>query len=296
VPDDQSYKNNRQYLFLDIFTNYLSESHAYLTPLAFQRDIFICFFGDLFPVESDDQFRSFEDGSGGGGSDAEIIDPPSPDASQSGEDNCPSLTDMAECGNPSELPVTNHLERTTSSASVYETESFQSSPSRTMSNLHDYIQSIQASIWPYRQSEGSSEVQDGEVSNSNLPVIAHGFEISARKMNEFHALDNSIIPSEAVNEFLGEPQLIVAYLWTECKYIKFYSSPSQRWVFEDIMTSLTDHGFCFFLLNEGGLTGYSIHRLWAMVQEAGLVFVGKTSIDTPRTKWKFLREIDKIKD
>jgi hypothetical protein len=54
--------------------------------------------------------------------------------------------------------------------------------------------------------------------------------------------------SQAVKEFLSEPQLIVAYLWTRREYINFYSSPSQRWVFEDVMTSLTDHGCCCFSL------------------------------------------------
>jgi hypothetical protein len=297
LPDDESYQKDRQYLFMDIFTNYRSESRAHLTSLAFQRDIFICFFGELFPVESDDQSRSFEDGSGGDGPDTDIIDPSSPDASSSGQDNFPLAADSAEGETLSELAVTNHLERSTScdSASIYETASFQSSSSRPMSNIQDYIQAIQASIWPHIQSEVGSECRDGEISNSNPPALAHGFEISARKMNEFHDLDGSIIPSQAVKEFLDEPQLIVAYLWTERKYIKFYSSPSQRWVFEDVMTSLTGHGCCCFLLNAGVLRGYTVNRLWAVVQEGGLLLVEQTSTDTARTKRRFLSQIDKIK-
>lgn len=78
-----------------------------------------------------------------------------------------------------------------------------------------------------------------------------------------------------MREFLDEPQLIVVYLWTERKNIKFYRSLSQRWMFEDVMSSLADLDLCFALLQEESIRYYRLPRLWAEVQDAGLLFSGK---------------------
>ena len=45
LPDNRTYKNDRNHLFLDTIYDYKPPSGQHLTSLAFQRDIFVCFYG-----------------------------------------------------------------------------------------------------------------------------------------------------------------------------------------------------------------------------------------------------------
>lgn len=159
--------------------NYSSGSRIHLSSLSFQRDIFVCLFGDLFPTESEDaRFGGFDDGGGGSSRDADDLNYPSSEPSQSRQDNYPPAENGTECGNINEPDVMNHPGQSACRdlESTYETASLESSPSRPMSNFQDYIQLMPASMWPDAQSESDSADQEGQTSNHNLPGLAHGFE------------------------------------------------------------------------------------------------------------------------
>ncbi|KAJ5183279.1 hypothetical protein N7492_000895 [Penicillium capsulatum] len=47
IPDNQSYKNDREHLYLDVIYNYSPYPRSHLTSLAFQRDIFVSYFGTM---------------------------------------------------------------------------------------------------------------------------------------------------------------------------------------------------------------------------------------------------------
>jgi hypothetical protein len=114
------------------------------------------------------------------------------------------------------------------SSSNYDTRRSSELPSRPISELPDYLQSIEAAVWPY------SQILNDPTTNAD-PGLAPGFEKSViRKMNIFCTLEDDIIPSEAIRKFLLDPTLLVVYLWAERKYIKFWLS--QRWAFEEVMS------------------------------------------------------------
>ncbi|OJJ66326.1 hypothetical protein ASPBRDRAFT_665854 [Aspergillus brasiliensis CBS 101740] len=63
LPDNNSHKKDRKYLFLDTIYEYSPPFGQHLTTLAFQRDIFVCFFGTP-PVPSELSWPETHDGSG----------------------------------------------------------------------------------------------------------------------------------------------------------------------------------------------------------------------------------------
>jgi hypothetical protein len=116
-------------------------------------------------------------------------------------------------------------------------------------------------------------------------------------MNMFHPLEADIRPSEAVNQFLQDPPLIVVYLWRERKYIKFW--PTQRWDFEEAVCSLADCGMSFAIFLDDEIVVTGVAGLWAAAQRQRLVLAGPKSTatrvhDAARPVDRFLGCIDEF--
>ncbi|KAF4251664.1 hypothetical protein CNMCM8980_005533 [Aspergillus fumigatiaffinis] len=297
LPDNINYKKDRKHLFLDIIYRYDPPTGEHLTSLAFQRDIFKCFFGTHKTPGGGIGIGSSEDKRGDQGKDYSHAQPDTgcENANSSTcrrDEDLISLLDCSSPDNTASPPVVPLVGRTsTIGSSNYGTRSSSELSSRPMSDLSDYLRSIEEVIWRHSQVPGNMAASD------NQP-LAPGFERSlSREMNMFHPLEADIRPSEAVNQFLLDPPLIVVYLWRERKYIKFW--PTQRWDFEEAVCSLADCGMSFAIFLDDEIVVTGVAGLWAAAQRQRLVLAGPKSTatrvhDAARPVDSFLDCIDEL--
>jgi hypothetical protein len=299
LPDIVNHKKDRRHLFLDNMYGHYPPPRNHLTSLGFQRDIFVCFFGPhIIPVEASGGFSNDDNEN----QDESYSPPAQPDTGR-------GYSDSAVEGREHEHRLSRfdcddviniNLNRTSMAPAVesrivsqassnYGTRSSSELPSRPISELPDYLQSIEAALWPY------SQILDDATTNTDAG-LAPGFEKSVnRKMNIFCTLEDDVIPSEAIRKFLLDPPLLVVYLWAERKYIKFWLS--QRWAFEEVMCSLADCGLCFALFESSEIVVTGLAGLWAAGQDLKLVLAGPKSTharDAARSVDDFLQRIDRL--
>lgn len=304
IPDNRSYKNDREHLYIDVIYNNNPIQRSNLTSLAFQRDIFVSYFG-IITVPGPSQHSDSANGGSEGPEEAyspeiehsDVIG----DEHSSGE--VPSQPDAEN--DSSVISVVqeeddyflNHAQNTSPiGSSVYgasQSECF----SRPMSNFPGYLRSIEATIWPHtRRSESpQNEVDEG---NAQLELrqiqLAPGFEKSlAKTMNEFHSLEDTTRPSDAARQFLSSSAMIVVFMWKEESYIKFQPIPGQRWIFEETMNSLADCDYQFIWIDKENVVVNDLCDIWAVGLEARLVFAGpKTDYADEESLESFLAWID----
>lgn len=276
LPDNVSHKRDRNHLFLDTMYNHEVPQGYHLTSLAFQRDIFICFFGtDTIPEVV-----------GGQSTESEIRN--------EGEGYLsPAHTRQELARYNEDHLILDHFASSpqASISSNYSTRSISEASTGPASGFSEYLASIQGAVWPHSQSPNNITATEDQ-------PLAPGFERSiGRKMNMSHALEENIIPSEAVRQFIIAPTILIIYLWRERRYIKFW--PSERWDFEETICSLADCGtsFAFFQGDEVTITGLA--GLWAASQDCKLVFAGPKSTmtkahDAARPVDSFLERIDRV--
>lgn len=304
IPDNQSYKNDRVHLYLDVIYNYNPYPRSHLTSLAFQRDIFVSYFGIMTLPRSSPPHESPP-----GGSD-DRRDPSSQEAAYSFSNENGNSVDRGDLCQPSTIhgsvPLTtpddaNSISEARTVASPVRSSNYEAyhseCSSRPMSDFPQYLRSIEAAIWPHSQRSESPQVEakyDNIHSQLGLDPLAPGFERSlAKTMNVFHSLDSSIRPSDAAKTFLSAPDLIVVFLWNEATYIKFRQLSGQRWVFEEVMNLLADRDYCFIWIDGERVVVNDVNDIWAIGQEARLVFAGpKIGYMDEESKESFLNWVD----
>lgn len=306
LPDNQSHMHDRQHLYLDVIYNYNPIPRYHLTSLAFQRDIFVSYFGIVTlpqPLRVSDSPSDRSEGQGGP-SYSETAFPDSNEIQSSLGESDPRQ-DNGQHAVPATFTEQEDMNVTPDGAQIitsptgtsfYEASHSESS-SRPMSNFPEYLRSIEAAIWPHTQPSESPQLEAEEAtaqSHLEPDPLATGFEKSlARTMNVFHSLDSCIRPSDAATKFLSVADLIVVFLWNEVTYIKFQPLPGQRWVFEETMNLLADRDYCFVWIDEEKVVVNDVCDIWAIARDARLVFVGpKAAYSDEESKESFLNWID----
>ncbi|GBF63945.1 hypothetical protein TMEN_6613 [Trichophyton mentagrophytes] len=241
-PSDACYQKEREFLFLDIISNYNPAPKAHLTSLGIRRDIFVSFFGDtILPSQISN------DGDIPGDSDEEA-------------QACGSVGTVNDVRSE-EAPAENDL-------AVDSDEEAQACGSvGTVNNL---------------RSEEAPAENDLAVDSRDAGAVAKLFEPDvfvrdseddSREMNQFHTLPLNQKPSEAVKEFLSD-SVIVIYQWDKRRYAKFSDTFDQKAVFEQVVCSLADNHNGFFTFKEGRAVMHGLGSLWATARQTKLVLAG----------------------
>lgn len=245
---DQSYMKDREYYFANFIRDFDPIPRAHLTSLSMQRDIFICFLGDVsFPGNAP---RGTESDGTPGGANGEDYDA---DISHHSDDRGGSLSG----------------EKASSQG-----ESGQEDRSGRQSYEQDGAVASDPSV-----TGGSDDIMTGardliaeEALFDNVPA-ADGFESTGADMNMFHPIPEGRIPSELVTFFLSQ-SLLVMYVWDTRVYIKFFNDAKNRNIFEQVACSLADKGHCFLIFEDERVIVKQVPELWKATQQARLVLAG----------------------
>ncbi|OXV09096.1 hypothetical protein Egran_03142 [Elaphomyces granulatus] len=221
-PPNQSYKHDREFLFIDVMfiRNIIPRSHV--TSLYIQRDIFLCFFG---------HYLAPQDGSVSGNS-----SPLAPSAHIRDELSSFDLS-MEFSGRSRRQEASDSRSRGISSvgcqASTDQGHAY-GDAGGSLTRPEDF-----AYTQPERADEGFSR-----------PVPrAYGFENDdCREMNKFYPLNRSMLSAAQTFLSTGQDEGIFVILRKDTReYAKFYSAPEEKSVFETISRSLADEGHRFIL-------------------------------------------------
>ena len=258
IPDNNSFRTTRNCLFLPIIYHYDPLRRSHLAPLAIQRDIFVCFFGktSLQELSSANPMRTSDDGN-----DHENLGPViyAENACESTYSNLRNVSCV--------------IDSTTPTSSNYETRTSIGSSSHRISNFQNYVQDIEAVLCSqYQPSQSPRNVTAESAVGGFEEPLAPGFEQSTgSSMNVYRSLRPGLRPSAAMTEFLcTEHSLIVIFLWSERKFIKFLKTDQDQ--FEDSVRSLADERFCFMTMEDSRICFHELSDLWVASQEAKLVF------------------------
>lgn len=296
LPDNINHTKDRRHLFLDTIYNYGPPFGQHLTSLAFQRDIFVCFFGTPSIPSELSRPTSYGDSGDEGeyypshvGPESEMSNP----ITDTGENGVVSVSDTSHLGFSPSSPARGappRDRRSRSNSSNYDARKSSGLLSEPASDFSGYLRTIEAAVWPH------SQVSSNIAGEYQIMPLAPGFEQTVgREMNMFHMLDDNVRPSEAVTQFLSGPTILVVYLWNERKYIKFW--PTQRDIYEDTACTLAECNMCFAFFHDNEVEVTGLADLWAKAHDTKLILAGPKSTspqshDVARSLDSFLQWID----
>jgi hypothetical protein len=256
-PSFNQYESDRKFLFIDTMYNYRPIPRAHPTSLAVQRDIFVCYFGEL-------ELPSLSDGS-------------TSESPRTPFDDSLTHQDQGEPG----LGSASYIEQPTQ---IYT----QDPPSFS----HEYETRIEhtPSFMTTSISTVTSADEAREFSSNILSENLAGHHDTP--MNEFHTIANSQ-PSLIIKELLSDESLIIIYDWDKKAYAKFSIDPQQKAIFELFVCNLADEMQQFITREDNRVYAPPLSTIWSSACRTRLVLVGlKQTRAEPGPTFRFLLDRD----
>ncbi|GMG37761.1 unnamed protein product [Aspergillus oryzae] len=281
LPDTESYEADKDYLYIDDIYTFAPSGGSHLTSLAFQRDIFICFFGEV--SLSGAYSCTSTPGSESSSEDSDTNDSTAEDALFVETEDEPEVSVLG-----SGATVSSRLSGEVSPVPVQRTGS------SNYDTASDAPESRPATYVPnYGQFGEEPQLSDSDT-GEQFPR-APGFELKEGLcMYDFHNLKSNERISTIIDEFLSTKSVFVLYNWTTRQYAKFQDLPGDHLAFGSQAAELADKGYKFVCFeSDSSISPLALPNLWEALKENSLILSGKRTPDV-WSREEFLESLNLI--